>query len=563
MKDRIVLKSHVLIAILAGYFTLVLNWPFLSKLYGYIFLLEDYSVGFALSIPVFLFTLLYFVFSLLVIKGLTKIFFIPLLLISAGVSYASQQYGIMFNYGMIENVVETDVAEATSYFNLASFFYVFALGCIPAYFVYRAEITYYPFWKECAIRIGTQLCVLLVFGGVAWGYYEDYAAAGRNNKGVQRYIIPTEYVYSSINYFNKNYLSSPQPFQSLGDDAQLVRHSVAQKPTFMVMVLGETARATEYEYNGYPRATNSFTKPLHLQSLGSVESCGTATAVSVPCMFSFLTHGDYDKQKAKKQDNVLDVLSKAGVTVKWVDNNSSCKGVCERVASLRVDVSADNPNCDGEYCFDEVMLPYLADYLKNAGGRDTLVVLHLIGSHGPTYFRRYPESQRFFTPDCPRSDIQNCTHEQLQNTYDNTIRYTDYILSKVVEQLDAASDEYDTAMLYMSDHGESLGEKGLYLHGMPYSMAPSEQTHVPALVWASGKYQHDNFWQPNCMAQQTSGLTQDVLSHSLLGMMGVKTELYQPNLDVTTAWHCGEHPIANLPVERETGIDMPGNSGLI
>lgn len=530
---------------MAGYFTLVLNWPFLSRLYSYLFSLESYSLAFALSIPVFLFTLLYVVFSFFAAKGLTKVFFIPFLIISAVVSYASQKYGVMFNYGMIENVVETDVAEASSYLNFSSFFYVLALGLIPAFYLYRIEISYLPFWKELGVRVLTQLCAVLVFGGVAWGFYEDYASIGRNNRGIQRYIIPTEYLYSSVNYLNKNYLTAPLKYQSLGDDAQLARVRTEEKPTFMVVALGETARAMEYEYNGYTRPTNIFTKLLHVQSLGAVESCGTATAVSVPCMFSFLTHDNYDKQVAAHQDNVLDVLAKAGVQVYWVDNNSGCKGVCERVVNINVDASDANPNCDGEYCYDQVLLPYLTQYLNQSKGKDTLVVLHLIGSHGPTYYRRYPEEHRFFSPDCPRSDIQNCTHEELQNTYDNTIRYTDFVISKIIDQLEMASANYNTALLYMSDHGESLGEKGIYLHGMPYGIAPSEQTHVPALVWASHEYQLDRSWQSACLEKQAAPVSQDVFSHSVLGMMGVETALYDEAMDVSAQWHCTEHPIAS------------------
>ena len=544
MKESLVIKSHFLIIIMAGYFTLVLNWPFFSRLYGYIFALESYSSAFALSIPVLLFSLLCFLFSLFVVKGLSKLIFIPLLIISAVVSYASQEYGVVFNYGMIENVVETDVAEASSYVNIRSLIYVVLLGLIPAVFVYRIEISYFPFLKELGVRVAVQLCAVLMSFGMAWGFYEDYAAVGRNNQGIQRYINPTEYIYSTVNFLKTNYVTAQQEFISLGDDAKIATAHAGKKPTFMVMALGETARANEYEYNGYTRATNSFTKPLHMLSLGSVESCGTATAVSVPCMFSFLTHANYDKEAAAHQDNVLDVLAKAGVQVYWVDNNSGCKGVCKHVTTIKVDVSATNPNCDGEYCFDQVLLPYLSNLLKRNKGRDTLLVLHLIGSHGPTYYRRYPEQQRFFTPDCARSDIQNCTHEELQNSYDNTIRYTDFVISEIIRQLETASADYDTALVYMSDHGESLGEKGLYLHGLPYDIAPSEQKHVPALVWASHDYRTDRLWQPACMEKPAGQVSQDVLSHSLLGMMEVETALYDKTMDVSAQWRCIERPIA-------------------
>ncbi len=544
MPRRAGLKSHYLLLLLAGYFTCVLNWPFFSRVYGYIFSLENYNLWFALTVPVFLFCILYILFSLLVIKGVTKLLFIPLLIVSAGASYASYEYGIVFNYGMIENIVETDASEAASYFNLASISFVLVLGMIPAGLLWRLSIEYRSFWGELGFRFAGIAASVLMILGIAWGFYEDYAAVGRNNQGVQRYIVPTEYLYSSTNYLNRNVLSEPLKYLSLGNDAKIVKPDNQAKARFLVIVVGETARAANYEYNGYPRATNSFTKPLNMVSLGSVESCGTATAVSVPCMFSFLKHENFEKRVAANQDNLLDVLTKAGVDVTWIDNDSGCKGVCDRVSSINMDLSASHDGCDGEYCYDEVMLPYLDQLLADENIHERVIVMHVIGSHGPTYYRRYPEAHRYFVPDCQRSDIQNCTAEELRNTYDNTIRYTDYMVAQMVERLSHAQDRYDTALIYMSDHGESLGESGLYLHGMPYSVAPAEQTHVPALVWVSEPFKTDKRWQSHCMRKPEGRVSQDMLSHSVLGLMSVETRLYDASLDFASNWNCG-HRLAN------------------
>ncbi|MGL5392457.1 MAG: phosphoethanolamine transferase, partial [Shewanella sp.] len=175
-----------------------------------------------------------------------------------------------------------------------------------------------------------------------------------------------------------------------------------------------------------------------------------------------------------------------------------------------------------------------AKILSTAAVKDTFITLHVIGSHGPTYFQRYPPEHRQFLPDCQRSDIQNCTSEQLINTYDNTILYTDYILSEVIKQLKQNNERFDTAMLYLSDHGESLGEKGMYLHGTPYSIAPNEQINIPMLAWMSEDFSQENRLNTTCLTEQAKSgrFSHDNLFDSLLGLMNVNTAVYQQPLDI-------------------------------
>jgi lipid A ethanolaminephosphotransferase len=156
----------------------------------------------------------------------------------------------------------------------------------------------------------------------------------------------------------------------------------------------------------------------------------------------------------------------------------------------------------------------------------------MIGSHGPTYYRRYPENNSVFKPDCLKSDIQNCSTTELVNTYDNSIAYTDLVLSKLIEVLQA-SDVTDKAFLYVSDHGESLGEKGLYLHGFPYALAPEEQTHIPIIFW-SNKLADSNYNQ--CIELVRSNtFSHDNIFDSLLGLTQVMSTEYQPEFDIFNA----------------------------
>lgn len=534
MKLRFQLKSQYLTLLLASYFTLILNYPFFRESWKVLNSIENVKTGFIVSIPLFVLFALNILFSLFTIKYVSKAIFIALILTSSLVAYAGLTYGTVFDYGMIKNSAQTNMSEASSYLNASLMICFLLTGIIPTYLITRTKIIYRPLLKEVLSKFAVISLSLLGLLIIAFFYYQDYAAVGRNNKFLQKYIVPTQYVWSGYKYVKETYFTTPLVYQQLGLDAKKAVPSTVTKPQMTVMVLGETARAMNYQYNGYSRDTNRFTAPEGLISFRHVSSCGTATAVSVPCMFSFMGRKNYDESRAETQDNVLDVIHRAGLNVQWIDNDSGCKGVCARVPTLNIDIKTKSPLCDGTYCFDEIMLPELKRLLAEAKGKDTLIVLHLIGSHGPTYYRRYPASHRIFTPDCERSDIQNCSHDELVNTYDNTIAYTDYMLSQVIALLKANSNEYNTSMLYMSDHGESLGEKGLYLHGTPYALAPEEQTHVPGLLWLSDNYAKEKEIDTDCLRKEAESkqVSQDYLSHSLLSLTGVATSTYKPELDL-------------------------------
>lgn len=484
--------------------------------------------------PLFLAFALSFVFSLFTVKYLVKPFFIILTLLSSSVFFAAYQYNVVFDYGMIENTFQTNHAEALMYVNFASIMNMVLTGILPAYLIYKADIQYQPFFKELLHKVLFMLAMLAGLGIIAFFYFQDYAAFGRNNDELKRYIVPTYYIGAASKYINVHYLQTPIEYQQLGLDAKNVSANPNGKPNLLVLVVGETARSMSYQYYGYDKPTNAHTQDQGLIVFKDTSSCGTATAVSLPCMFSRMGREDYDSRRAYAQDTAVDVLNHGGIKVQWFDNDSGCKGVCDQVENITIDLNSDPELCTGQYCFDQVLLNKLDETLATAERKDTVIVLHVIGSHGPTYFLRYPPEHRKFTPDCQRSDIQNCSPDELMNTYDNTILYTDYIISEVVKKLQNQQDKFDPAMLYLSDHGESLGEKGMYLHGAPYSIAPIEQTSIPMLAWVSEDFSKDNHLDMACLADHAAkgGFSHDNLFDSLLGLMNVKTEVYQPKLDI-------------------------------
>jgi len=521
----------------ALYFVLVVNLPVYSAFYDIFSELEHVKIGFIISIPIFFLAAFNFLFNLFSWPWISKPFFALLIVLSAVVSYAGFNYGILLDSDMIANVVETDSSEAGSYLSLYSVVWIVGMGVIPAIILMLVPIAKPISWVSFVVRkVASMLVSVLIIGAVILLYYQDYASVGRNNPQLKQLIIPTQLIYSIGKYVNRTYLSTPLVYKELGLDAKQTPESLAAaktKPTLMVFVLGETARAENYQLNGYERQTNQYTKPLDVISFQDVSSCGTATAVSVPCMFSSLTRDNYDRQVADNQDNFLDILKRAEVDLLWIENDGGDKKVAKNIHKIDVDRHRVDDVCDGQTCFDAVMLEDFEQRVDSMSG-NRMLFTHIIGSHGPTYYKRYPKEKGQFLPDCQRSDIENCSVDQIVNTYDNTVLYTDFIMAQMIERLEKLQDKYNTALFYISDHGESLGENGMFLHGFPYSLAPSGQTHVPMMFWMSEGFEKAKSFDRSCMQDhaQTKTYSQDNLFHSMLGVMDVQTDAYNSELDL-------------------------------
>ncbi|MDP5065272.1 MAG: phosphoethanolamine--lipid A transferase [Haliea sp.] len=538
--------------LLAAYFVLVINIPLAAHLITILQHTEGLSVGMVLSLPLFFGSVFYLLFSFWTLPYLAKPFAVVLLLASSLVSYAMFYYGTVFDMEMIRNLVETNPGEAHAYLNTNLAVWWLLTGVLPAALLVVIPLRSRPAARELAYKALTMAAAVAIVVGIAALYYKDYASLGRNNHELNKLINPTHYLYSAGKFVSRTYLAPPRAHQQLGEDATIADVDSARKKRLMVLVLGETARASNFEINGYPRPTNQFTRDLGLVSFKNVSSCGTATAVSVPCLFSRLNRADYEPAIAKTQDNLLDIIQRAGVSVRWLENDGGCKGVCARVPTQAFEPSPGVHFCEGEYCQDEVLLEGLKAQLASLGNEDALVVMHLAGSHGPTYNQRYPDAFRRFTPDCPRSDIQNCSDLQIVNSYDNTLYYDDFVMSRVIATLGEQT-QWQASLLYVSDHGESLGENGLYLHGMPYALAPEEQTHIPMLLWMSPEFSALSDYDSQCVARaaEQADLSHDNVFDAVLGLLQVETSLYRPQQDMLRPCRepvlVAQAPLAEIP----------------
>lgn len=525
------INATLLGLILSVYFVLVLNLALVRKLFQIFADLATPNPLFVASIFFFLVAALNIIFVLFTVKYIEKPIFILMLLSASLVNFAMYQYKIIFDPNMIENIFETDTAEATSYFNTSFYLWFFLTGIIPSLLLLKTKIIHAPLHKDILFKAGSILASVALILVIAVFFYKDYASVIRNNLSLRKEVVPTYYIASTVKYLKRTYFHTKIPYQTLGEDAH---KTPLARPQLTVFVVGETARAQNYPFNGYPRNTTPYTKDNpNILRFRNTQSCGTATAISVPCMFSHLTHDTYSQLEFQHQDNVTDILKRANIQQIWLDNNSSCKGVCHHIPSITIDRSTTD-FCDGETCTDDVFLPLLKEQISRLNHKNGVIYLHIVGSHGPTYFKRAPNRFKKFTPSCDRSDIQNCSDEELLNAYDNTLIFTDYFLNQIINILQNQASEYDSSMIYISDHGESLGEHGLYLHGMPYSIAPDQQTHVPFMIWLSQNLQQDAQLSLACLSQETRKMktSQDNIFHTLLGVMQVSTAAYDPSRDV-------------------------------
>ncbi len=464
---------------------------------------------------------------------------IALLVITASSSYFMSSYGIVIDPSMLTNVVQTDMGEAL---DLLSWPLVvtLALGAVlPGIWWWRQPVRTVGTGRLMAQQLGTGLLGLVVAVAMLWISFQDVASLMRNHKTLRYMINPFNTVYAVARVSVGRAAQAQQVLEPIGMDAHLTApgNSVDTSP-LIVLVVGETARAANFGLGGYTRDTTPLLKQLQSEGdlvyFSNVSSCGTNTQTSVPCMFSPQGRETFDGGDTH-QENLLDVLQRAGLAVLWLDNQSGCKGVCDRVPH------ADTRNLnlpdicpDGE-CFDEAMLRALPDELARLDperrARGTVVVMHQMGSHGPAYYKRSPPALKLFQPECTSNALQECPPEQLQNAYDNSLRNTDHLLAETVRWLQTL--QRPTALVYVSDHGESLGEKGLYLHGMPYRMAPTEQTHVPMLAWASKALQQTQGLRLECLkGQAEQPWSHDNLFHTILGLARVGTTALDGKLDM-------------------------------
>jgi len=498
------------------------------------------------SVPLYIFTTLTALFFLSICNGRATRWLLALfLIVSSQTAYYMDTFGVVIDSVMIDNMLQTSAAEFSGLLSLSLVVRTLFLGLLPAYFVWRYCPTVINARAEYQAKFKLIGFLLLLLLAVVIPFTAGYTSFIREHKITRFYANPSYASYASFKYLSQQLdVKKSGALRNIAQDA--VALGVTSKPELIILVVGETARADRFSLNGYHKLTNPMLAKEKIVSFSNVTSCGTSTSVSVPCMFSALGRKDYDKARALSQENALDVLADNGVEILWRDNNSDSKGVATRLNYQDFKSPTMNTVCEGE-CRDIGMLHGLDKFIASKKGKEILIVLHQMGNHGPEYYRRYPKEFARFKPMCMTGELQECTQAEIDNSYDNAILYTDYFLANVIGFLKKYDATYATAMLYVADHGESLGEHGFYLHAAPYLMAPKEQTHIPAIMWMGRNF---DYKLSQLMPYKDYPLSHDDLFCSLLigfeldsQTCVAKKKILLENLDIKAQMHVREQKL--------------------
>ncbi len=456
-----------------------------------------------------------------------------LLLVSAAAGYYMDRYAIYFDAAMLRNVLATNYKEATELIGWDLELHLLVFGVVPSVLVWWPQLKRRPLGRAIVVRLGWVSLAVVVGAGSLLLVFADFASQMRNHRETRYLLTPGNVVAAMARNAWGRAKRPNQVKLVVAPDARLgAAWNARRRPVLFVLVVGETARAQNFSLNGYARETNPQLARRDIVNFPNAQACGTSTEVSLPCMFSESGRRNYDEEQILTHESLLQVLARAGFKVLWRDNQSGCKGVCDGLPAEQLDHAKVDALCAEGQCLDEVLLRGMDGIARDTQG-NLFVVMHQLGSHGPAYFKRYPAVFKRFTPACETEDLRHCTAAEIVNAYDNSLLYTDFVLGKVIDFLDAAQQTHDTAMLYVSDHGESLGENGLYLHGIPYSIAPDVQRNVPFVMWLSPAFRRSFGIDQECLrGRAAEPVSHDNLFHSLLGVLDVRTTAYEPKLDL-------------------------------
>lgn len=459
-------------------------------------------------------------------KHTVKPLSILFLLINSGVFYFVKNYHAAIDEEMLRNVLQTNPHETAELLNFTLLAYILVLGGIPTFIISRLNFTETKIFKQRGSLFA--LCLVL-FAAIIVPNSKDVAQFVRNNKPVKYLLIPVNYI-GAISSTIKHNLRANHIFTPIGMDSHFTKYWNNDKPLLIVFVVGETARAANFSLDGYTRDTNAPLKFYadNIINFKNTTSCGTSTAVSVPCMFAKDTRTEFENGSLDYTENVLDIFKKNGWRTVWLENNSDCKGVCTRVETYIPCASGAGT------CFDSILTQEMQKQLT-LPVQNTVMVMHQAGSHGPTYYKRYPKEFSRFLPVCNTEKLNQCSTKEIINTYDNTILYTSQNLADIIALLQNNYPQYNSLLIYVSDHGESLGEYNIYLHSAPYSIAPKEQKHIPFFIWAADSSLNALKIDKQCLkSQQNEAISHDNIFHTLLGLGGISAAEYKQPLDISS-----------------------------
>ena len=519
------MSIETLAVLASGWFVLVLNGPLWQAVQA-----GSGALRVLLSLGVAVFALHALLFGLLCWGRLARPLLALLLLVSAFAHWYMTRYAVVLDPDMIRNVLHTDLAESRELVSPRMLLHALLLGVLPAAAVLLTRPLPARSWQRGLLRrAGFLLAMALLAGGALGASSQGVFSLMRSDPALRYRITPGNYIVSLVRVLKPS--KARGPVQVVGADAHRPPAALARRPRLLVLVVGETVRGDHWGLNGYVRQTTPELAARGVVNFPDVTACGTSTEVSLPCMFSPFGRERYDRDAIRGHESLLDVAARAGVGVLWRDNQSGCKGICVRQRSETMGPADAATLCADGRCFDEILLSGLQVRIDAVPG-DALIVLHMLGNHGPNYFERYPPKFERWTPVCRSAELGRCSKQEIVNAYDNAILYSDAVLGQLIDLL-AKQQGRDAAMLYLSDHGESLGEYGLFLHGAPHAIAPRPQLHVPMTLWMSPGFVAGERLDVACLRDAAKRpASHDHLFSTVLGMFDIQSSVYRPERDL-------------------------------
>jgi lipid A ethanolaminephosphotransferase len=429
--------------------------------------------------------------------------------------YFVQSYGVVLDKTMVGNVLNTHFAEASSFLHPKLLLYLLLLGALPCWVLSTVQI------QATSLRRRAVLFVAVLLIGVAWIYAASttWPWIDQNSRTLGGLTMPWSYVIGASRLY-ADHLSTTRE-QTLLPAARFLTH----QKTIVVLVIGESARAEDFSLYGYRRNTNPLLAQSDVVALAHSRACATYTTASLLCIVSPFDSG---WPLSSSYEPLPSYLQRHGIDVIWRTNNWGEPPLKVQTYQRTEEIPGA---CQGNACrYDEALLQGLEQRIRSSPKDKIFIVLHQHGSHGPSYSTEYPPQFEVFRPVCRSVDLHQCTHAELLNAYDNTIVYADDFLHRTIDLLKTFSPTA-TLLMYVSDHGESLGEYGLYLHGTPYPIAPDVQKDIPILVWMSAEFKRDKGIAMTQLNSESSHSQANVF-HSVMGAFDMRSDIYNRQLDL-------------------------------
>ena len=415
--------------------------------------------------------------------------------------YFINTYEVLVTEMMMGNVFNTRLTEASEFISPIGALYILFLGVPPCIYLFARRINYSTL-KNFVKNIGAALLIIAV---ILLANIRNTLWIDRHSTQLGSLLMPWSYAVNSIRHHSK--MRRRNQKEILLPDAIITNDS----KDVCVLIIGESARRQNFSLYGYERTTN----PLLAGDSVTIYNASAAATYTTATVKAIIDH----KATDKLYEILPNYLYRNGADVLWRSCNWGQPPLhIARYADHRT-LAERYPHADARY--DSLLLAGLKEEIA-ASGDKLLAVLHLSTSHGPTYSTKYPAEFEIFKPACNTVEVSTADKQELLNAYDNTILYTDHIIHSVIEILKETSDRR-CCMIFVSDHGESLGEGNLFMHGMPKSIAPKEQTEIPFIVW-----QNDE----RTTMKNIDNVEQYHIFHSVMNYLGMESPIYNEELNI-------------------------------